>query len=138
LPPRFDLPSPDLETEPFWTGVNEHKLLIKHCTACGEFHFYPRPFCPNCWSDQVEWFEASGRATLYTWSIVHVNELPPFNERLPYVAALVDLAEGPRMMTNVIDCEFDDLKAGMDLEVVYEQVSDDPPVTLPWFRPPSG
>ena len=55
MPPRFDLPTPDLETEPFWAGVNDDKLLIKHCNACGEYHFYPRPFCPKCWSDDVDW-----------------------------------------------------------------------------------
>ena len=65
------------------------------------------------------------RATLYTWSIVHGNDLPPFPERLPYVAALVDLEEGPRMMTNVVDCDFDALEIGMALEVVFQQVSDD-------------
>ena len=68
---RFDLPTPDLETQPFWDGAEEGRLLIRHCNACGEDHFYPRPFCPKCWSDDVEWNEASGRATLYTWSIVH-------------------------------------------------------------------
>lgn len=135
MPPRFDLPSPDLDTEPFWAAVNDHRLLIRRCCTCEEFHFYPRPFCPVCWSGDVEWFDASGRATLYTWSIVHVNELPPFHERLPYVAALVDLEEGPRMMTNVVDCPFDALSAGMALEVVYQRVSDEPRVTLPWFRP---
>jgi uncharacterized OB-fold protein len=133
--PRFDLPTPDEETAPFWSAVNEHRLLIKHCTACGEYHFYPRPFCPRCWSREVEWFEASGRATLYTWSVVHNNDLPPFNERVPYVAALVELDEGPRMMTNVVGCAFDELEADMPLEVVFEQVSDDPLVTLPRFRP---
>lgn len=133
--PRFDLPTPDPETEPFWSGANEHELRIKRCNACGAFHFYPRPFCPSCWSHDVEWYVASGRATLYTWSVVHVNELPPFRDRLPYVAALVDLEEGPRMMTNVVECEFDALEAGMPLEVVFEVVSEDPLVTLPRFRP---
>jgi len=136
--PRFDLPTPDEETAPFWAGVNEDRLLIKHCNACGANHFYPRPFCPTCWSTDVEWCAASGRATLYTWSVVYNNDLPPFNERLPYVAALVDLEEGPRMMTNVVDCPFDELAAEMPLEVVYEQVSDDPFVKLPRFRPARG
>ncbi len=135
MPPRFDLPTPDEETEPFWSGVNEDVLRIKRCRDCGRSHFYPRPFCPHCWSGAVEWYEASGRATLYTWSVVHNNDLPPFNERLPYVAALVDLEEGPRMMTNVVECSFDELTADMPLEVVYEQVSDDPLVKLPRFRP---
>jgi uncharacterized OB-fold protein len=135
VPPRFDLPTPDEETAPFWDGVNRDALLIKRCNACEEFHFYPRPFCPRCWSTDVEWYEASGRATLYTWSVVHENDLPPFNERLPYVAALVNLEEGPRMMTNVVDCPFDALEADMALEIVFEQVSDDPLVKLPRFRP---
>lgn len=138
MPPRFDLPTPDEETAPFWDGVNADRLLLRRCNACAELHFYPRPFCPRCWSDDVEWFEASGRATLYTWSVVHNNDLPPFHERLPYVAALVDLEEGPRMMTNVVECPFEDLAPDMALEVVYEQVSDDPLVKLPRFRPVRG
>jgi uncharacterized OB-fold protein len=135
VPPRFDLPTPDEETEQFWAAANEGRLLIKHCNACGEYHYYPRPFCPYCWSHDVEWFEASGRATLYTWSVVRQNDLPPFNERVPYVAALVDLEEGPRMMSNVVDCEFDALEGGMALEVVFDTVSDEPAVALPRFRP---
>lgn len=130
---RFDLPQPDAETAPFWAGTKEGKLLIKHCAACERTHFYPRPFCPHCWSADVEWMEASGRATLYTWSIVRRNDLPPFPERVPYVAAVVDLAEGPRMMTNVVECEFDDLAMGMELQAVYTPISDD--VTIVQFRP---
>jgi len=130
---RFDLPTPDAETEPFWDAAKDGKLLIKKCNACNEFHFYPRPFCPKCWSDDVEWYEASGRATLYTWSVVHRNDLPPFHERVPYVAAVVDLDEGPRMMTNVIECEFDALEIGMALEAVYYPTSED--VTIVQFKP---
>ena len=130
---RFDLPQPDLETQPFWDATREGRLLIKHCNACGEHHFYPRPFCPTCWSDDVEWVEASGRASLYTWSVVYRNDLPPFGERVPYVAAVVDLAEGPRMMTNVVDCEFDALAVGMHLDAVFHPISDD--VTIVQFRP---
>ena len=122
---RFDLPQPDLETEPFWDAAREGRLLIKECRACEQFHFYPRPFCPKCWSEDVEWVEASGRATLYTWSVVQRNDLPPFNERVPYVAAVVDLEEGPRMMTNVVDCEFEALTMGMDLVAVFHPISDE-------------
>ncbi|MGZ8734536.1 MAG: Zn-ribbon domain-containing OB-fold protein [Acidimicrobiia bacterium] len=130
---RFDLPSPDLETQPFWDAAKEGRLLIRHCTACDEYHFYPRPFCPSCWSEAVEWFDASGRATLYTWSVVYQNDLPPWPARVPYVAAVVDLAEGPRMQTNVVECEFDALADGMELEVVFQATSED--VTIPVFRP---
>jgi uncharacterized OB-fold protein len=130
---RFDLPTPDNETQPFWDAAKDERLLIKRCNACGEYHFYPRPFCPHCWSEDVEWFEASGRATLYTWSVVHRNDLPPFGDRIPYVAAIAELEEGPRMMTNVVDCEFDALEMGMALEAVYYPTSED--VTIVQFRP---
>lgn len=79
------------------------------------------------------WEDASGRATLYTWSVVRVNDLPPFGERVPYVAAIVDLDEGPRMVSNVVDCEFDDLEVGMPLEVAFREETDE--VTVPVFRP---
>lgn len=130
---RFDLPQPDLETQPFWDAARDGRLSIKRCNACDRYHFYPRPFCPHCWSEDVEWVDASGRATLYTWSVVHRNDLPPFPDRVPYVAAVVDLAEGPRMMTNVVDCEFDALRIGMELEAVFHPTSDE--VTIVQFRP---
>jgi uncharacterized OB-fold protein len=100
--PRFDLPAPDLETQPFWDAARDERLLM-------------------------------GAATLYTWSVVHVNDLPPFGERVPYVAAVVDLEEGPRMLTNVVDAEFDSLAIGMRLMVAFRDISDE--VSIPVFRP---
>jgi len=132
--PRFDLPNPDNETLPFWEGAREGRLVIRRCNTCGEAYFYPRPFCPKCWSDDVAWEDASGRATLYTWSVVHVNDLPPFPSRVPYVAAIVTLEEGPRMMTNVVGVDFDDLDADMPLQVTFHEISDEPPVTIPVFE----
>jgi uncharacterized OB-fold protein len=129
---RFDLPSPDPETQPFWDACREGRFLVRHCNACGRDYFYPRPFCPTCWSDDVEWKEASGRGTLYTYSIVHVNDLPPFNERVPYIAAIVELDEGPRVMTNVEGTPFDQLRIGAAVEVAWKPISDD--VTIPVFR----
>ena len=128
---RYDLPTPDLETQPYWDAAREGKLLIKRCAACGRAHFYPRPFCPHCWSDDVEWEQASGRATLYTFTIVRRNDLPPFPERVPYVAAVVDLAEGPRMMTNVEGCEPDEVEIGMALTVAFRDEGD---FSIPVFR----
>ena len=126
------LPLIDNETQPFWDACREHKLLLRHCLACGATTFYPRAFCPVCWSDDVEWVEASGRARLYTWSVVHRNDLPPFDERVPYVAAIVELEEGPRMMTNIVDVEHDQLRVGMELVVTFRAEADD--VVLPLFR----
>ena len=130
---RFDLPTIEADTRPYWDAADEGQLLIRRCGDCGHAHFYPRPFCPSCWSEQVAWERASGRATLYTWSVVHANDLPPFGERVPYIAAVVDLAEGPRMMTNVVDCEPDDLAIGMALDVTFERRTDD--LTVAVFRP---
>jgi uncharacterized OB-fold protein len=132
---RFDLPNPDHETQAFWDACKEERLLLRHCNACGRDHYYPRPFCPKCWSEDVTWKEASGDGTLYTFSIVRVNDLPPFHERVPYVAAIVELDEGPRVMTNVEGLEFDDLEIGMPLRVSFRAISDD--VTIPVFRPSS-
>jgi uncharacterized OB-fold protein len=134
--PRFDLPAPEADTQPYWDAARDRRLLLKRCRACSRAHFYPRPFCPHCWSDDVDWEDASGRATLYTWSVVHRNDLPPFGGRVPYVAAVVELAEGPRMMTNVEGCAFDDLRIGMALEVDFRVETDE--VTVPVFRPASA
>lgn len=130
---RFDLPAPDAETLPWWDACSEGRLLVKRCLDCGEAHFYPRPFCPACWSDAVEWEEASGRATLYTWSVVHHNDLPPWNEQVPYVAAVVALSEGPRMTTNVVNCDPEALSVGMPLRVAFEERTGE--WTVPVFEP---
>jgi uncharacterized OB-fold protein len=130
---RTDLPTPDPSTEAFWEAASRESLLIVRCGSCGRDHFYPRPFCPHCWSEDVSWVAASGRATLYTYSIVRSNGLPPFAERVPYVAAIVELAEGPRMMTNVVDCDESSLQIGMELEVTWRQLDDE--LTVPVFRP---
>ena len=130
---RFDLPTVDPETRAFWHAARESRLLIRRCNSCAQASFYPRRFCPQCWSEDVVWEQASGRATLYTWSVVHSNDLSPFGERLPYVAAVVDLAEGPRMMTNVVNCDPDQLAVAMALQVTFEQRTED--VTVPVFEP---
>jgi uncharacterized OB-fold protein len=128
---RFDLPTPEGDTIEFWEAAKEERLLIKHCLDCGAFSYYPRPFCPTCWSESVEWYEASGQGTLYTWSVIYNNDMPPFRDRVPYVAAIVELAEGPRMMTNVVDCPFDLLTVGMALQVTFQPISDE--YTIPVF-----
>ncbi|MFF7312719.1 OB-fold domain-containing protein [Streptomyces sp. NPDC008137] len=126
---RFDLPEPDAFTRTYWDAAAGGRLLIRRCLACGRAHLYPREFCPRCWSEDVVWEVASGRATLYTWSVVHRNDLPPFAERVPYVAAVVDLAEGPRMMTEVVGER--EPSAGADLEVAFRE-------GVPVFRIMSG
>jgi uncharacterized protein len=131
--PRFDLPTIELETKAFWDGASAGKLLLGRCSACNQPHYYPRPFCPNCWSEDVTLKAASGRATLYTYSVVYLNDMPPFNERLPYVAAVVELEEGVRVSTNVVDCEFPQLRIGMPLTAIFREITDG--VSIPVFCP---
>ncbi|MER5432666.1 OB-fold domain-containing protein [Streptomyces sp. NPDC002588] len=116
---RYDLPEADAFTRAYWDAAAEGRLLIRRCGGCARAHHYPREFCPSCWSEDVTWEEASGRATLYTWSVVHRNDLPPFGQRTPYVAAVVDLAEGPRMSTELV--EVADPRAGMELAVAFRE-----------------
>ncbi|MEU1302346.1 Zn-ribbon domain-containing OB-fold protein [Streptomyces shenzhenensis] len=127
----FDRPQADAFTRPYWDAAADGLLLLRRCAACGRAHHYPREFCPHCWSEDVGWERASGRATLYTWSVVHRNDLPPFGARTPYVAAVVDLAEGPRMMTEVVDCAAGALRAGAELAVAFRD-------GVPVFRPVRG
>lgn len=125
---RFDVPEADTFTRTYWEAAEQGRLLIRRCADCARPHHYPREFCPHCWSENVTWEDTSGHATLYTWSVVHRNDLPPFGERVPYVAAVVDLAEGPRMMTEIVESESAGLRAGMALEVTFR-------AGIPVFRP---
>lgn len=131
--PRFDLPTIEPETKQFWDAAKQGQLMLGKCNGCGKLHYYPRPMCPHCWSEDVAMTPASGRGVLYTYSTVYVNDLPPFKARLPYVAASVDLEEGLRVSTNMVDCAPEDLKVGMAVTVKFEAISDD--VTIAVFRP---
>jgi len=131
--PRTDLPTIEADTAPWWQAAAEGRLLLRRCRSCAAAHLYPRPFCPACWSDDVVWEQASGAAVLYSYSVVRFNDLPPFAERVPYVAAIVELAEGPRLTTNLVDCELDDLTVGMPLQVTFRHDADAP--AAPVFRP---
>ncbi|MFI8510358.1 Zn-ribbon domain-containing OB-fold protein [Streptomyces sp. NPDC085460] len=129
-------PEADAFTRAYWDAAAEGRLLIRRCRACARPHHYPREFCPHCWSEDVVWEPASGRATLYTWSVVHRNDLPPFGERVPYVAAVVDLAEGPRMMTEVVGVPEAALRVDMPLEAAFRTGPDG--VAVPVFTAPAS
>ncbi|MEU9609443.1 OB-fold domain-containing protein [Streptomyces sp. NPDC048057] len=147
--PAVTAATPDIDdfSRAYWDAAAGGVLLIRRCRGCGQPHHYPREFCPYCWGEDVEWERASGRATLYTWSVVHRNDLPPFGERVPYVAAVVDLVEGPRMMTEVVECAEGRLRIGMELTVTFrtEPSLTEPSLTegdggalaVPVFRPAS-
>ncbi len=126
-------PKPTPETQPYWDAANRRELAIQRCTSCGKAFFYPRSACPACYSQQVEWFVASGRARLHTYLISH-RPAPGFAEQVPYAIAVVELEEGPRMMTNIVgvDNTPENLVLDMDLEVDFEPRGAQ---LVPVFRP---
>src|SRR6201993_1275609 len=121
---RTDLPTIEDEPREYWTAATAGRLLIPRCGSCERVHHYPRVMCPFCWSEDVTAVEASGRATLYTYSTVYVNDLPPFSGRLPYTAAVVDLEEGPRLMTTIAGAEPSQLRIGMPLLAQPHEIAD--------------
>ncbi|MEX1254586.1 MAG: Zn-ribbon domain-containing OB-fold protein [Dehalococcoidia bacterium] len=128
------LPQLDTESERFWQACREGRLLIMHCRACDRPYFYPRRYCPRCWSDQTEWLETSGRGTVHTYSVVHQNPAPPFRDWAPYAVLLVDLEEGVRVMANWDrSADLALLAVGLSVQVTFEAVSDE--ISLPRFRP---
>ena len=134
-PYRGALPRPTPETQPFWDGTRARRLMLPWCRACGEPHFYPRSICPHCLSADIEWRQASGRGKLHTYVI---NHRPAKGFEAPYVIAVVELDEGPRMLTNVVTEEEptpEALRIDMDLEVIFDDVTED--VTFARFRPVS-
>lgn len=130
---RTDLPTIEDESREYWEAAADGRLLIARCGSCGRVHHYPRVLCPYCWSEDVAAVESSGQATLYTYSTVYVNDLPPFRDKLPYIAAVVELAEGPRLMTTIVGCEPDRLRIGMALRFEPRVIADN--VTAAVFRP---
>ena len=131
LRPRF-APRPTPDTQVFWDGTGAGELLLYRCLNCGHIYFPPRPICPACTSKNVETFAASGKATLESYMINH-RPHPSFDGH--YAIALVRLAEGPVMMSNIIDCEQtpEALVLDMPLEVTFEKLNND--IYLPLFRP---
>jgi uncharacterized OB-fold protein len=126
------LPEPTPETQHFWRGAREGELRLQRCLDCSVPYFPPRPFCPRCSSRDIEVFAASGRARLYSYVISH-RPAPGFEP--PYAIAIVELDEGPRMMTNLVEVAQtpEALVLDMALEVVFEPLSDE--ISLPLFRP---
>lgn len=117
------LPSPatNADSAPYWQGARENRLLIRRCGACGAAHFMPRHLCPACWSDDLRWVEASGRGTVHSFSVIHRAPLAAFAARVPYVVALVDLEEGPRMMANILGDDALDTAIGDAVTVCFEE-----------------
>lgn len=122
------------DTAPYWEGAADGNLLLNECTDCGLVYHYPRALCPDCFSDDIEWIEAKGTGEVYTYSVVD-NEhiIPDFpEEAFPHVLAFVELDEGPRVLTNLVDVDPGDVEIGSRVEVRFEETEDDD-VAVPVF-----
>ena len=119
-------PLPFPETTPYWEAAAQGRLLLKYCTACAAYHFYPRALCPFCFSDKTEWREAAGTGTIYSFSVMRRAEVP-------YAIAYVTLAEGPTMMSNIVDCDLDTIRIGQQVRFVFKPA--DNGQLVPMFTP---
>jgi uncharacterized OB-fold protein len=126
------VPIPDEASKPFFDGARQRRLMVQRCSACGTMMWPAKPACINCLSPDVEWVQVSGKATLYSFVLMHQVYHPAFATEIPYNIAEVDLAEGLRIISNIVGCSNADLVIGMELEVTFEDVSDE--VTVPKFR----
>ena len=126
------VPSPTPDTQPYWTGLREHRLCLQACADCGKVRHYPRPVCDACYSMNATWIEASGRGTVHSWTITHYAFHPGFKGDLPYILVTVDLAEGVRMNAQIRGIGPDELRVGLPVKVGYDAVTDD--LTLPVFE----
>jgi uncharacterized OB-fold protein len=124
---KIPAPAVNPENKPYFDAASQGKLVIKKCASCGEFHHYPRALCPHCFSDKTEWRDAKGTGTVYTYSVLR-RGVPE-----AYCIAYVTLEEGVSMLTNIVDCDLDSIKIGMQVKVVFKPSDGGPPV--PMFTP---
>lgn len=124
------VPTPHADSAPYWEGCAAGELRLQFCLSCKAPRFYPRTRCPHCFSDDVEWRPTSGRGHIYSFIVAHRAFHPYFAERVPYVVALIDLEEGPRMMSNVV-ADPAEVMVGAPVTVCFEQFGD---INLPLFR----
>lgn len=124
---KLAAPTPDPESQPFWDAAKEGQFLVRHCTDCNRAHWFPRAICPMCGSARTEFRPGSGKGTIYTWTVM--RRAPE-----PYAVAYVELEEGPRMLTNIVDCDLNGLAIGQAVELVWVPTAEGAP-PMPCFRP---
>ncbi len=126
------LPVVDPESAPYWAALKERRLILKRCRDCGRHHFYPRALCPHCHSDALEWSDARGTGSIYSYTVARRPAGPAFKDDAPYVVAVVELDEGARMMTNIVTEDVESVRIGQRVAVAFEAVTDE--ITLPKFK----
>ena len=129
------LPEPDPVSGPYWSAAAEGRLLIQRCPGCGHRQFYPRALCLACGAEP-EWEEASGRGTVHTFTVVRQQGAAAFRDEAPYVVAMIDLEEGPRMMGNLTGCPVDQVSIGMAVRAYALEAA--PGIGIPQWEPAGG
>jgi len=126
------LPVVTEENRPFWEGCRQGKLLLQYCDQCQQHQFYPRLYCMHCGSSNVRWVSASGRGVIYSYTVIHQNKSPEFVQDTPYNVVVVQLAEGPRLMSTIVETDLAELRIDLPVTVVFDVVSED--IHLPRFK----
>ena len=129
---RKPIPIPTLETKPYWDACRQHELRIQQCKSCGEYRHYPQPMCPACYSFEVDWLKVSGKGRVYSWVVCHHAFHPAFTEEVPYAVVTIELDEGVRLISRMVDTKPEELEIDMPVEVVFEDVNEE--ITLPMFK----
>lgn len=129
-------PRPDHDTQAFWDGVGEGRFLVPRCSACGKGHWPPGPMCPYCQGAELAWCDAPARGTVYSWVVANHPVDEVLVDQVPYAIALIDLEPGVRVVGNVIGCDPSEIRAGMELELFFEEREEG--VRVPNFRVPGG
>ena len=131
-PIQHPRPGVSWETRAFWEGCARGELVLQRCGRCGVIQHRPRALCASCLSSEILHFVASGRGTIYTYTITHQNQAPGFREAVPYVLAYVELDEGPRLLTNIVECALEQVRIGLPVQVDF---ADEDGFSVPRFRP---
>ncbi len=118
---------------PYWEGCKAGRLRLPKCRSCGTVFFFPAGFCPACLREEIEWIDASGRGVVHAFSVISRPASPAFSDDVPYVVAIIELKEGPRMMSNFVGIDPARVHVGLAVEVTFERVTDQ--ITLPKFKP---
>jgi uncharacterized protein len=132
---EYNKPLPIIQpwSKPFWEGTRKRKLLIQKCKNCGKTIFYPKKYCPECRSPDIEWVESSGEGKVYSFSTLYLGVHPRFEENAPYTIGIIELREGVRLMSNIVNCKPQDIQCDMPVKVTFEDVTNE--ITLPKFEP---
>jgi hypothetical protein len=125
------LPLVNEESRPFWEGCKRHQLVLQHCRDCGAYVYYPRALCKACHSDRLHWEPVSGEGTIYSYTVCHRPAGPAFKGDVPYVVALIELKEGPRMLSNIVTDDPESVRIGQAVRVTFDDVTEE--ITLPKF-----